>query len=232
MIEHATAKHDEKDATTQRDLAPAGSGATLRHGDLGSNLTTEPTQNLLKAETVKRQKTAGEKLFDISVYGGIMWGVNELLSASIGRGVMKGEGLLERGMKQATGKPEFLKGYYDKLVNKLPQSLVGSLGRQAIGIFILTTGGNLLVPVIKFLEDRKGKIVRWTDSWLESKDPKHAERLEQAHTEMDQAPKQSWATLWEGRSIVLGAAILIDFVIGGKDAPSTKLLDKTPLRDW
>lgn len=217
----------------EKDLAPLTAGQTLaKVGNEADVLLQGETQNLSVTEPLKRKKTRGERLFDFTVYAGIMWGVNELITTIIGRGIMKGEGVLEWGTKQATGRPELLKSKYDALMSKIPGGFVGTVGKQAINIFILTIGGNILVPVAKFLEDRKGKIVRWTDSWLESKDTKHTERLEQAHTEMDNAPKQSWGSLWEGRGTVLGAAILIDFFIGGNDAPSTKLLKNTPLNDW
>lgn len=217
---------DRQPSSAQPDLAPTEASSLLERTGGTPHTSRTPARGLLQVEAVKRKKTRGEHVFNAAVYGGIMWGANEVISTIIGRGVIKGEGVLETATRAMTSKPELLKKGFDKITLGRPNIL------QALKIFVLTIGGNLLVPVTKYVEDRKGIIVRWIDSFLESKDPKHAERLEHAHVEMDNAPKQSWSTLWKGRLTVLAAAIGLDMLIGNEKSPSVALFKNTRFDNW
>ena len=160
----------------------------------------------------KRAWSAGEQVFNYSVYGGISWIVNELLSTVITESIYKGGRFYQPFEKTV----DFL----HKNVNPL------KWGRRihylASEMFVMCIGGTLLVPPVKYLEDHKGKIVRSLDRMFHSgtEDPK----LKELHKEMDEAPKQSWASLWKGRALVLVAAITMHFTMGAEN--------ETPHKRW
>lgn len=168
----------------------------------------------------KRTRTAGEKVFDWSVYGGISFIANEVLSGKI--------------QNQATEESGKLYPLYKKTVNGLhrlfrqeatPQRWQNWIKRPA-DVFIMTLGGTLLVPVVKFLEAHKSELVRFYDRTFHSQSVADESDTRAAHAAMDSEPKQTWWSLWKARLVVIPAAIIADFAIGGKDALSTKLFDK------
>jgi|GEM_PF-2711146 len=173
-----------------------------------------------------RKKTKGEIVFDWSVYGGFGFVANEIVSGKIQNRTIE------------TGAPWYK--FYEGAVNgahKLLGKNVSGVAewsnkiKRPIDIFVMTLGGSLMVLPIKLFEDNKGMMVRFFDQTFDGERAKKPEVVN-AHAEMDAAPKQSWGSLGQARAVTIGAAIAVDALAGDKNAVSTKLLEKTPLRDW
>lgn len=165
----------------------------------------------LKHEPPKRNKTWGEHIFNWRTYGGIALLGNEAASLLITEAVPKiglTKGLYDKGIK-LSARLNFAPAYVSK-------------GRM-FDVLLAVIGGMLMVPFIKYAEDHKGEQVRKLDrkhyGELTDSDPK----LIEAHKEMDEAPKQTWGSLWKGRAITVVAALGVDSLVGWKDAPSKKL---------
>jgi hypothetical protein len=168
----------------------------------------------------RRTRTRGEKIFDWSVYGGISFIANEVLSGKI--------------QNQTIEKTGIFYPAYERTVNGLhrlfrqethPQPWKNWIKRPT-DIFVMTLGGTLLVPMVKFFETRKSDLVRFYDKTFHGQHVAEDPSIRAAHDAMDREPKQSWWSLWKARLVVIPAAILADALIGSKDALSTKLFDK------
>jgi len=175
----------------------------------------------------KRTRTAGEKVFDWSTYGGLAFLANEIVSGKIQNYVLK-EG------KWATRDATIGHKTYQSVVSGLhrligkdpsPSHWLGYI-RRPIDIFVMTLGGSLMVFPVKFLEDRKSALVRFYDKTFHPDQTKNNTSIALAHEQMDREPKQTWWSLWKARLVVIPAAIIADALIGSKDALSTRLFDK------
>lgn len=181
---------------------------------------TDPSRDNAKPVVVKRDKSTGEKLFDIGTYGGMAMGANEAISTVIMRSAKEGA----------------LKTPYEKFVGAvsrtplLKRSSYVHTGRLGFLLFA-TIGGMLTVFPVKFMEDHKGSLVRWINQKIRGSavnDP----QLEQEQREMDAAPRQSWGSLWKGRVTTVFSAVGMDFMIGHSDSVSAKLLENTRFKNY
>lgn len=198
----------------EADMAPATSAPSLARAQGPSGSIAQPEKPMGVPPTGKRRKTAGEITFDVSTYGGLSLIGNELASTVI--------------VKQA--KQGFLTPVYEPFVeffkNLKPLNKFNYIGEGRLP-YILTAcvGGMLLVLPVKWMEDRKGSIVRKLDNVFHKN--QETPELKQAHEEMDNAPKQSWKSLGEGRLITVGAAIVVDALVGWQKSVVTKLFEGT-----
>jgi hypothetical protein len=188
-------------------------------------LELRPPQTLPAEEkSKKRAWSAGETVFNYGVYGGVSWIVNEIISTAITYSIYPEHKSLK------SGNPSLLKRIYtpngafyqpfERTVDFLhkhvnPMQWGRRIHYLAAEMFVMCLGGSLLVPPVRYLEGKKGSIVRWLDRTFHGgkDDPK----LEALHKEMDSAPQQSWSTLWKGRFLVLSAAIGMHFVMGAEN---------------
>lgn len=185
--------------------------------ETGSMLSTAP-QDVVAPAGQKRLKTWGEKLFDWKTYAGVALLGNEAASLVITTQAEHGIGKhwYKRQLdffKSLEGKP-FVPEYVSK----------GHLFK----ILIAVIGGMTVVPIVKYLEDHKGEIVRKSDRAYYGKQADTDPAIIAAHEEMDAAPKQTWGSLWQGRVITVLAAIGLDWTMGCKDAQSNKLFKDNP----
>jgi len=164
----------------------------------------------------KREKTSGEKLFDWSVYGGIGWGVNAGLSL-VAADWLEHSPRGQKINKSITGNLE--KMYEHTPFIKNPKAAAG----MTFFIGALYTGGTMLVPVMKMFEDHKGSLVRFADRVLHGKKAETDPNMVQAHKEMDEAPQQSWGSMFKARALSFPAGLLIGKAVGNHDAWSSKL---------
>lgn len=155
------------------------------------------------------QRTKGEKIFDLATYGGLGTLGNEAASFMI--------------MKQAeSGAP---KRAFEKFIGMFtryehaPDYI--SKGRFPV-LFVATLGGHLMVPPIKWLENRKGAIVRKLDCAISGEEALQTPEMQQSHQEIDAAPQQSWGSLGKARVITVVAAALADFTFGWRESLSAK----------
>lgn len=173
-------------------------------------------QNVAIPTSEKRLKTFGEKKFNWVTYGGFSLLGNEAASLVI---------------THARENWGWAKKLYDPFANiftsmksKYVPEYVKNGGLPKV--IVATIGGMFMVPFVKYMEDHKGEIVRAYDK--KHYRARHAESdpaILAAHAEMDEAPKQSWGSLWKGRVATVLSAITVDGLMGWKDAPSTKLVN-------
>jgi hypothetical protein len=102
--------------------------------------------------------------------------------------------------------------------------------KRPFDILIMTIGGNLLVIPMKIAEDHKGALVRTADNLHAGK--KNDPELEQAHAEMDAAPKQSWGSLLQSRVVTMLGAVGIDYAFGADDAWTSHISKNKVFKQW
>jgi len=176
-----------------------------------------PDENLLDPNAHK--KIPAEILFDKAVYGGISY------AAQAGTGI-----LLSHSIRY---------GRLQKPFNNFVQWITGkAVTKGASTTAILTTmvmvGNAFLIPV-KWLENRKPKIVRWINDKMNAGHEPTSEEREareaRLHYLEHHAPKQNWLSLILGRGFGLGVVYGVDHVIGEKNNAflqerSTELIQK------
>ncbi len=178
----------------------------------------------------KHHQSAGEILFNLGTYGGITWIANEIISGTTL------ELIKPANAAKAVEAGKWSKGF-EGTVNWLhknanPLKLDRKYVHYPLWFLALTSGGNLLVPVVKWLEDRKGELVHKADDVLHGEEGKNNPTLIAKHKEMDEAPKQSWGSLWKGRALVMLLALGVDLGLGSEKAPTTKWLKNTAFEKY
>lgn len=231
MVEQATVERKKDDA--QRDAAPPTAEQLLKRS--GADVPSQAPEKLIDPSPGKRKKTKGEVLFDWTTYGGISWILNEAISTVIGLTVLKPP-KDPNSTSWMTGMHKSIHNGYMSLVDNVhkvsPFQDKKNWTQRTLHILVLCIGGTLLVPLVKWFEDRKSKLVRTADDVLEGKRAKTDPEIVKAHEDMDQAPKQTWRSLFEGRGVVMGTAILLDIISGNDGSPTTKWLANTPFKNY
>jgi hypothetical protein len=168
-----------------------------------------PTPSIRK----NRIKTWGEKLFDWGTYGGVALGGNEAVSLVVM--TQARHGITKDWHARQTA---FFKGLEGKKF--IPEYIFNG---HLFNVLIAVIGGMTMVPIVKYLEDHKGKIVRTLDRFHYGTYADSNPAIVAAHQEMNEAPKQTWGSLWKGRILTVVAAIGLDWSVGCADAQSNKL---------
>lgn len=198
--------------TVQKETGEASTAAAARAAATG---LAAPSQDLMGIPPAqKRKKSAGEVAFDLTTYGGVSLLGNEALGMAITKQTETGflRGAFRKTQQIAEKLP---------LLNKLPY-----VHERSPFLLWATVSGTLLVLPVKMLEDNKGKLVRLFDRIVRGKNAENDPDLAARHNEMENAPRQTWASLGEGRVITVASALLVDAFIGWPKAVITKLFDK------
>jgi hypothetical protein len=200
-----------------QDIAPPT--VSQRVGSVGNELGDAAIgrdiamSSMVHLEPKPRKKTWGEKVFNFGTYGGVALLGNEATSL-----------IITRQAEDGIFKTHFTKfqNWFKKFEGKpMVSDYIGK--GQIANMFVALVGGMLMVPFVKYLEDNKGSIVRTLDrNHYGTKADTHPQLVE-AHKEMDQAPKQTWGSLWKGRAVTVFGSIGVDYFLGWKEAKSTKL---------
>lgn len=222
MNETRTVEHDETAVQSAPNLAPVSAGQPLekaREGvAVGPAIANDTPQGLFNIEGRKRKRTWGEVIFDWQTYGGVALLGNEaaslLITTQAEDGITKNWHAKQMAYFKSLEGKKFITPYVSE----------GNLFKVLIAVL----GGMTMVPFIKYLEDHKGDIVRKYDRWHYGKRADTDPALIEAHKEMDEAPKQTWGSLWKGRVLTVFAAIGLDWSVGCKDAQSNKLFKNSP----
>jgi len=174
-------------------------------------------------------QSPGEVLFDRSVYTGIGFGANEILSL-----IIAVEGRHYGGKKLydgATKKFATSINKVNKLVGRKP--VVHNEAGDILEVGTLLIGGTLLVVPMKWLEDRKASIVQKLNHGL---DKLHGNKLDdealkirdkEVAEDIACEPKQTWGSLITGRvlAVLSNMVILKNTVLRGDKTNWAK--DKT-----
>lgn len=171
------------------------------------------------------KKSAGDKLFDLGVYGGLGFVANAGISLVADRYATQLEGskLYKAGQAIESG---FARTY--ATFNKNPTS-VAKWAKLSTNIGFLGSGGWLLLAPMKWLEDSKTPIIQNIDARLGSGPQNQAEREAQADA-LDTGPRQSMSSLFFGRlgsyitTIAFSLPLISDWTPIGKNF--TLYLDK------
>ncbi len=195
---------------TQASAAPTSPASA----PMDNVAATARPQAIVTLEAEKRLKTHGEKKFNWLTYGGVALLGNEAASLVITT-------LAEdkNGVARGPYAP-FKKFFTDMKGKKFVPEYAWNGGLPKVLIALI--GGMLMVPFVKHLEDNKGKIVRKFDQKYYGDAAQNDPAIIAADEEMDDAPKQSWGSLWKGRVVTVLAAIGVDSLVGWKDAPSRR----------
>lgn len=213
-----------QDFTVDQDKAPEQRGesahAARLHIPLGDRIP--PTIDHADGHTGKRKRTGGEVLFDTTTYGGFALVGNEVVSTYI---------------VKAAEKPTAFGRFFDRVSEitkkigpegKVPYTQSGRFNYINFAII----GGFTMVPIIKFLEDNKGRLVRAADSIIHGVQADNDPAIRSAHEEMDNAPKQTWGSLMKGRILTVLAAWGVDASINWKDGWSARALKGSKLEKF
>ncbi len=190
------------------------------HLPMKDNLKSENGgEQFVATEHTKRRKTWGEKKFDFLNYAGFALVGNEVLGTTFTVMAEASSWYKETFVPLFTEKlPKFIE-------NRTWKSLVPKYvtSERMPMLMVAIISGNFMVPFIKHYEDRKGEIVRRFDLKHYGKRGLSDHEITKAHKDMDDAPKQSWGSLWKGRVVTILSAIGVDALIGWEGAPTTKL---------
>lgn len=173
-----------------------------------------------------RQETAGEVIFDRTVYTGIGFGVNEISAIVIAdefkHGI--GKGWFEDISKWMVKNLKFK----DTLKNGVTVTAQKNAASMLLWSSLLISGTMLVLPM-KELEDNKGYWVKKANHWFDKLRGKKltAEQVEMRDEEVEQAlacqPKQTWPSLAIGRGIAIVTALGLGKAIG--ETRSQKMMD-------
>jgi hypothetical protein len=188
----------------------------------GTQMSAAQKTDMDKVDPHLRKKTRAEILFDKAVYGGISY------AAQAASGI-----ILTHWMKFGGGRK-----HYDKIANwlgpnfisKIKPSKTGAAAIKEADSWITVTTmvmmGNLFLLPVKWLENRKPKIVRWlNDKQNEKHPPSEQERAEQEKSLalLDREPKQTWGSLLGGRAFGLAAVYGVLYGIGTKNNETAEI---------
>lgn len=194
------------------DMAPS---MPIASAAADAALVSAQSQALIQTEPTKRSKTGGERLFDLTTYGGLGLIGNEATASYI-VGEKESANFIGRAYRRCD---EFLKNVGKP--GKLPY-----LQQRMNYISFAIIGGFVMVPFIKWLEDNKGRCVRFADRIIHGEEANNPE-IAKRHEEMDNAPKQSWSSLGKGRIVTVAAAYTVDSTINWKDGLLARALKGT-----
>lgn len=222
MSSTLTAEHDVPTTPSAPDLAPVSAAQPMEKARdgvaAGPTATNDTPQGVFNLEGRKRKKTRGEVQFDWGTYGGVALLGNEAASLLITTQAEHGIGKNWHARQM-----EYFKSLKGK---KFVPEYVHSGG--LMNVLIALIGGMTMVPFVKYLEDHKGEIVRKADRAHYGDRVDSDPSIIEAHKEMDEAPKQTWGSLWKGRALTVVGAVVVDWLAGNDHAPSTKLFKNSP----
>jgi len=185
-----------------------------------------------------RKKSAGELLFDRTVYTGIGFGVNEVSSLWITDQFMYGKNLLAKvpgldkigswfskeGFDRASESVAKLFKFTEQVAKDGSKIAPRERGANALLMVTLISGGTLLILPMKWIEDHK---IYWVQKANHLVDKLKGNKLiadevaaRDAQVEKDIActPRQSWPSMLVGRTIAVMSSILTGtFLVGPRN---------------
>ncbi len=170
-----------------------------------------------KREKSKGHRSAGNYMFDASVYGGLNYFVNGAISIALAH-------YAKRMPTSRIGKSfQSTKNGITDALKKVSQTeeWAAKYGKEANEFMWLGTGGFILLLPIKWIEDVKPELVRYFDNTFGT-GPKTANQQYEYDQYLDDAPKQSYGSLIGGRCLALAGTIGTTTALSGAMAPYFK----------
>jgi hypothetical protein len=120
--------------------------------------------------------------------------------------------------------PTFEKQITTRFVNTRVAKFL-HIDTSVMNILTLFAGGTIAsVLPVKWLEDRKPKVVKKLDYMLYSEDQFYNDpKIKEAHKELDEMPKQTWLSVFGSRIVAFVATFSVLFIIGGNKSPIARL---------
>jgi hypothetical protein len=194
---------DEKNTT--RPSADASASAPQQ----SAAQSTSDGRQWQKKEVIRegfRNKTKGEAWFNGGSYIGVGYGVVTAISVFM-------TWLLNDTQKFAAKYGAFA----GKITSKL--GVHSSFGN----IVALFLGGTIAsVLPVKWLEDKKPEIVKKLDRMLYSDEELNDPKIIAAHKELDEMPKQTWASVFSSRVVAFAATVSVFLLMGSNKSPLAK----------
>jgi hypothetical protein len=167
----------------------------------------------------KRRKTAGEIVFDRTVYTGIGFGVNEGSALVIADEFEHGMGK-NLFQKTANWLVKTLK-FGEKVTREGKKITPHENASNALLTFSLLLSGTALVWPMKWLEDHKASLVKKANHQIDNMrgNKLSGEEVKARDNEVEQAlacePKQSWPSLLVGRTIAVSSTMVNSMFVMG-----------------
>lgn len=192
----------------------------------------------------KRNKTAGELIFDRTVYTGIGFGVNEVSSLWITDQFMHGKNLLakipglktigswfsQEGFGWTSEKIAKIFKLKEKIAYDGSKITPKARGGNALLMVTLLSGGTLLILPMKWLEDSKNYWVKKANHWVDwlRGNKLTEEQVESRDTEVERhiacSPRQSWPAMLLGRLVACVSSVTTGILVGPQN--------NDRLQDW
>ncbi len=183
-----------------------------------ANDTQTPDHKRLKKEVIAlnfTNKTKGEALFNAISYFGV--GYIGVTATSV---------LMTWMMRDF--KP--FAGWFEKTVAENVRKI--GINSSILNIGTLFFGGTLAsVLPVKALEDHKPFLVRKLDHLLYTEAEYNDPKIQQAHKELDELPKQTWLSVFGSRIVAFAATLGVYMLIGQNKSPVAKLTGQS-LDKW
>jgi hypothetical protein len=160
---------------------------------------------------IEHHYTAGEKLFDATIYYGLNWIANAAISIWFANKVKNGS-WKEGFDKSVKFMDEFNPIVWFKGAGAEPNKWT----QQGMFILSLCSGGTVTILPSKFAEDNRTALVKYADGFIYGERAKTDPEILRAHEELSKKPAQSWETLLKGRGYAVLAAVATDFTLGSK----------------
>lgn len=117
------------------------------------------------------------------------------------------------------------KGAFAQNFEKMAEGATKRFGmsRSIISIATLFVGGTLAsVFPVKWLEDAKPKIVKKIDRLIYSDEEFNSQKIQDAHKELDELPKQTWLSVFGSRVVAFAATFGVYALMGSNKSPLAK----------
>lgn len=160
---------------------------------------------------IEHHYTAGEKLFDTTIYYGLNWIVNAAISIWFANKVKNGS--WKEGFDKSV---KFMDQFNPIVWAKGAGAEPNKWTQQGMFILSLCSGGSVTILPSKFAEDNRTALVKFADGIIYGERAKTDPEILRAHEELSKKPVQSWETLLKGRGYAVLTAVATDFTLGSR----------------
>lgn len=160
----------------------------------------------------EKKRTVGNKIFDWGVYSAVAFigvtAVGLVITHEAKYGKLKAFDWLRKGEEK--GSKVLSEKVFGKLMKGKPQEHIDQWSRDSTMFAFLATGGTLLMPIIKYMEDNRQKLASKIDNMLGTTPPDP--------DLVAKEPKQSWLSVMSGRAASVAVSYSAFATMGPKNA--------------
>ena len=157
----------------------------------------------------EKKRTLGNIIYDFGVFGSVAWLGVYCVSAFFGHESMYGKNKYFNWLRTLNDK---ISGGVSNFLSKNSKNLspedIEGYARGSAMFATLGTGGSMLMPLIKWMEDNRQKNAAKIDKFLGTTPPEQ---------EAINEPKQTWKSVFSGRLLSWGGSYLCFLGLGAKN---------------